>query len=206
MNNRDVVQAWASSEVAQNGDFYTDGLRLWSGDALIGITWRNLDKVACSWRGRYAVDHATSIRVGLALAAADVRVKPESVNGEIARRNSTLAWESAAFHHPELSERQRWRAFHSISEIIEYDTLIGGHFFSAANMRFACSRVLSGVYHAPGRLNVFVTSERDRFAHGRRCYTVRELRLTGVHTVGGYQAYTSARAAIRAIETGAAFR
>lgn len=78
-------------------------------------------------------------------------------------------------------------------DIQTHNRVAGGHFFDAATMRFFNSRVLDGVYG--GRY--FVTSER--YGSEPRYYTVRvyDPETGSVDTVGDFQAFATARQAIR---------
>lgn len=95
-----------------------------------------------------------------------------------------------------------YRPFWSTDDLAKYDERHEGYFFSANNMGFASSRILSGVYNAPdgSLINLFITSERDRYnsdpkVAARRMYTVRQLRENGVFTIGAHMGYSSARSA-----------
>jgi len=98
----------------------------------------------------------------------------------------------------------------SANDVRAVATGAGSHYFDADTMRFFSSRLLSGAVALDGyetkegRRYLFVTSERDTYAGEPRSYTVRMLTLGTVRddrpsveidTVGGFQAFSTARRA-----------
>ena len=87
-------------------------------------------------------------------------------------------------------------SFYTVKQVEQLHTQTGRHFFDPSIRRFFNSRVGSRVY----RGQYFITSERFDKDHPR-LYTIRRAHEDGrISTVGEFQAYTSARAARRAIE------
>lgn len=86
--------------------------------------------------------------------------------------------------------------FYTVKQVRQANKAAGLQFFDRGTMRVFASRVGRRVY----RGCYFISSERREYDEPRR-YTIRRVAEDGhIYTVGDYQAYTSARAARRAIE------
>ena len=89
----------------------------------------------------------------------------------------------------------------TVTELVDYATNHGSHFFDADTLRFFGSRILDGVTVHGGRA-YFVTSERQPYSNEPRRYSARYMTAGAhFHEVGRFQEYDTAaqaRAAIRA--------
>jgi hypothetical protein len=96
---------------------------------------------------------------------------------------------------------QTERLYYSTDDVQRAHERKGGHWFDPGSMRFFKSRVGSEVYYIGGRY-FFTSSEKG--PDDVRRYSVREATAEGdVKTVGKFQGYSTAAAAVRAIKSGA---
>ncbi len=90
--------------------------------------------------------------------------------------------------------------FDTIGEIRRANRDSGHHWFEPSTLRFFGSRILPTIYYH----RYFISSEQDKTIDGPaapRLYTIRHAADNGsVSTVGNFQAYTSAKAAQRALK------
>ncbi len=88
------------------------------------------------------------------------------------------------------------QTFASVSEIAALNQSIGHHWFSKATMKFFNSKTYGSVHH--GRY--FISSEKFNSDSQRR-FTIRVVQPDGsIDTVGEFQAYTTYKAAWKALD------
>ena len=85
----------------------------------------------------------------------------------------------------------------SKAQIIAHVERAGSHFFERGTMRFFSSRFYDGHVVTGKNGTFFVTSERFNDL-SPRLYTVRQVTHDGVDTIGEFQAYKAAKAAMNA--------
>ena len=80
MKNRQVAEAWGRNQYAQSNNMRSAGGSLFSYEMEIGRT-NNGEKEALLVRGEDSYSQTTSCHVGLAVAVADMTVKPRWSGG-----------------------------------------------------------------------------------------------------------------------------